>query len=73
MEAANRGAYDASAKSIALNVQLPYEQEPNPYITPDICFQFNYFAIRKMHFILRAKAFVCSQGVSEHWTSCLRR
>ncbi|MEM9410457.1 MAG: LOG family protein, partial [Planctomycetota bacterium] len=62
MEAANRGAYDAGAQSIGLNIELPFEQEPNPYITPGLCFQFNYFAIRKMHFLLRAKALVCFPG-----------
>jgi uncharacterized protein (TIGR00730 family) len=62
MEAANRGAYDAKAKSIGLNVQLPHEQEPNPYITPELCFQFHYFAMRKFHFILRAKGLVVFPG-----------
>ena len=62
MEAANRGAYDAGARSIGLNIELPFEQEPNAYITPGLCFQFNYFAIRKMHFLLRAKALVCFPG-----------
>ena len=56
MEAANRGAYDVGAKSIGLNITLPEEQEPNAYITPELCFQFHYFVIRKMHFMLRAKA-----------------
>ena len=54
MEAGNRGAYEAGGKSMALNITLPFEQEPNSYITPGLCFQFNYFAIRKMHFLLRA-------------------
>lgn len=62
MEAANRGAYDAGAQSIGLNIELPFEQEPNAYITPGLCFQFNYFAIRKMHFLLRAKAIVFFPG-----------
>ena len=62
MEAANRGAFDAGAKSIGLNITLPQEQEPNPYITPELCFQFRYFAIRKMHFLLRAKALVIFPG-----------
>lgn len=62
MEAANRGAADAGAKSIGLNITLPHEQEPNAYITPSLCFQFKYFAIRKMHFLLRAKALVAFPG-----------
>ena len=62
MEAANRGAYDAGGKSMALNITLPFEQTPNSYITPGMCFQFNYFAIRKMHFLLRAKALICFPG-----------
>ena len=62
MEAANRGAYEVGAKSIGLNITLPMEQEPNAYITPDLCFQFHYFAIRKMHFMLRAKALVAFPG-----------
>jgi uncharacterized protein (TIGR00730 family) len=62
MEAANRGAYEAGGKSLALNITLPFEQTPNSYITPGLCFQFNYFAIRKMHFLLRAKALVCFPG-----------
>jgi uncharacterized protein (TIGR00730 family) len=62
MEAANRGAFDAGAKSIGLNISLPREQAPNPYITPDLCFQFHYFALRKMHFLLRAKAVVLFPG-----------
>jgi len=62
MEAANRGASDAGAKSIGLNITLPHEQFPNPYITPDLCFQFRYFALRKMHFLLRAKALVVFPG-----------
>ncbi len=62
MEAANRGAFDVGAKSIGLNITLPREQQPNPYITPELCFQFRYFAIRKMHFLLRAKALVIFPG-----------
>lgn len=62
MEAANRGAYDVGAKSIGLNITLPDEQFPNPYITPELCFQFHYFALRKMHFLLRAKALVLFPG-----------
>jgi hypothetical protein len=62
MEAANRGAFDIGAKSIGLNITLPAEQAPNPYITPELCFQFRYFAIRKMHFLLRAKAAVFFPG-----------
>ncbi len=62
MEAANRGAFDVGAKSIGLNITLPMEQEPNPYITPELCLQFHYFAIRKMHFLLRAKALVAFPG-----------
>lgn len=62
MEAGNRGAYDRDAKSIGLNIALPYEQRPNPYITPDLCFNFRYFAIRKMHFLMRARALVAFPG-----------
>jgi len=62
MEAANRGAADVGAKSVGLNITLPHEQAPNPYITPALCFQFKYFAIRKMHFLLRAKALVAFPG-----------
>jgi len=62
MEAANRGAFESGAKSIGLNITLPHEQQPNRYITPDLCFQFHYFAIRKMHFMLRAKALVAFPG-----------
>ena len=62
MEAANRGAFDVGAKSIGLNIELPHEQEPNPYITPELCFQFHYFAMRKFHFILRAAALVVFPG-----------
>jgi uncharacterized protein (TIGR00730 family) len=62
MEAANRGAADVKAKSIGLNIALPHEQLPNPYITPSLCFQFRYFALRKMHFLYRAKALVVFPG-----------
>jgi len=62
MEAANRGAYDADQKSIGLNITLPHEQYPNPYITPDLCFSFHYFALRKLHFLLRARALVAFPG-----------
>jgi uncharacterized protein (TIGR00730 family) len=62
MEAANRGAFDIGAKSVGFNIDLPHEQEPNPYITPALCFRFHYFAIRKFHFILRAKALVVFPG-----------
>jgi uncharacterized protein (TIGR00730 family) len=62
MEAANRGATDVGAKSIGLNITLPHEQHPNPYITPELSFQFRYFAIRKMHFLIRAKALVAFPG-----------
>lgn len=62
MEAANRGAAEAGAKTIGLNIVLPIEQEPNPYVTPELCFQFHYFAIRKMHFLLRARALVAFPG-----------
>lgn len=62
MEAANRGAHDIDAKSIGLNIVLPMEQKPNAFITPDLCFQFRYFAVRKMHFLMRAKALVAFPG-----------
>ncbi len=62
MEAANRGAYEAGCKSVGLNITLPSEQFPNPYITPELCFQFHYFAMRKMHFLLRARALVVFPG-----------
>ncbi|TAJ32368.1 MAG: TIGR00730 family Rossman fold protein [Nitrospirae bacterium] len=62
MEAANRGAADIGAKSMGLNITLPHEQQPNPYITPALCFQFRYFALRKMHFLLRARALVAFPG-----------
>lgn len=62
MEAANRGAADVGGKSMGLNIVLPHEQKPNPYITPELCFQFHYFAIRKMHFLMRAIALVAFPG-----------
>ena len=62
MEAANRGAASVGAKSMGLNIALPHEQEPNPYISPTLSFQFRYFALRKMHFLLRAKALVAFPG-----------
>lgn len=58
MEAGNRGAQDAGGRSIGLNIVLPHEQAPNEYVTPELCFNFHYFAIRKMHFLMRARA-VC--------------
>lgn len=62
MEAANRGAYENGGRSIGLNITLPHEQEPNPYITQNLAFLFHYFAIRKLHFVLRARAFVVFPG-----------
>lgn len=62
MEAANRGAFEAGGKSIGLNIVLPHEQAPNEYITPELCFQFHYFAMRKMHFLMRASALVAFPG-----------
>jgi hypothetical protein len=62
MEAGNRGAHDVGGKSIGLNIVLPHEQAPNPYITPELCFQFHYFALRKMHFVMRSIALVCFPG-----------
>ena len=62
MEAGNLGAHDVSAKSIGLNIVLPHEQAPNSYISPDLSFQFHYFAIRKMHFLMRAVALVAFPG-----------
>ena len=53
MEAANRGAFDAGFKSIGFNISLPHEQSPNPFVTPELCFRFNYFALRKFHFVMR--------------------
>ena len=62
MEAATRGARDAGAPSVALNIALPHEQSANPYVTPDLSFKFHYFALRKMHFMMRAKALVAFPG-----------
>jgi uncharacterized protein (TIGR00730 family) len=62
MEAGNRGAYEAGGKSIGLNIVLPHEQEPNPYVTPELCFLFHYFGLRKMHFLIRSIALVCFPG-----------
>lgn len=62
MEAGNRGAHEAGCKSIALNITLPHEQEPNPYVTPELNFEFRYFHMRKMHFLSRAKALVVFPG-----------
>ena len=62
MEAANRGAYEAGGKNIGLKVTLPHEEKSNEYITPELCFQFHYFAIRKMHFLMRARALVVFPG-----------
>lgn len=62
MEATNRGAHEVGAKNIGLNITLPHEQYPNPYITPELCFRFHYFALRKMHFMMRAKALVAFPG-----------
>lgn len=62
MEAGNRGAYEAGGRSMGMNIYLPFEEAPNPYITPELCFQFHYFAIRKMHFLMRAVALVSFPG-----------
>ncbi|MEW9854902.1 LOG family protein [Novosphingobium sp. M1R2S20] len=62
MEAANRGAQDVGAESLGLNIVLPHEQAPNPYVTPRLSFQFHYFALRKMHFLLRARAVAVFPG-----------
>ncbi|MGB5397468.1 MAG: TIGR00730 family Rossman fold protein [Gammaproteobacteria bacterium] len=62
MEAANRGAHDVGGKTVGLNITLPHEQYPNPYVTPALCFQFHYFSLRKMHFVLRARALVAFPG-----------
>jgi hypothetical protein len=62
MEAGNRGAFEAGGKSVGLNIVLPHEQRPNPFITPELCFRFHYFALRKMHFLMRSVALVCFPG-----------
>ena len=62
MEAANRGSYEAGARTVGLNITLPHEQLPNPYITPELCLRFHYFALRKLHFALRARALVVFPG-----------
>lgn len=62
MEAANRGVFDVNGDSVGLNITLPHEQFPNPYISPELCFSFHYFAVRKLHFLLRAKALVAFPG-----------
>jgi uncharacterized protein (TIGR00730 family) len=62
MEAANRGAHDVGARTVGLNITLPHEQYPNPYLTPGLCFRFHYFAIRKLHFLKRARALVFFPG-----------
>jgi len=62
MEAGNRGAHEVGGKSIGLNIVLPHEQAPNPYITPELCFQFHYFGLRKMHFLMRSIALVSFPG-----------
>ncbi len=62
MEAANRGAHEAGEKSIGLSITLEMEQGPNPYVSPEFCFRFHYFAIRKMHFVMRARALVVFPG-----------
>ena len=62
MEAANRGAFDVGARSLGFNIVLPHEQVPNPYISPGLCIHFHYFALRKMHFLMRARALVAFPG-----------
>jgi uncharacterized protein (TIGR00730 family) len=62
MEAANRGAHEAGMPTIGMNIVLPHEQAPNPYLTPDLNFQFHYFAVRKMHLLMRAKSLVAFPG-----------
>jgi uncharacterized protein (TIGR00730 family) len=62
MEAGNRGAFEVGGKSIGLNIVLPHEQAPNPYITPELCFQFHYFGLRKMHFLMRSIGLLCFPG-----------
>ncbi len=62
MEAGNRGAFEAGGRSMGMSIYLPFEEAPNPYITPELCFQFHYFAVRKMHFLMRAVALVSFPG-----------
>jgi len=62
MEAGNRGAHEAGGRSMGMSIYLPFEEAPNPYITPELCFQFHYFAVRKMHFLMRAVALVSFPG-----------
>ena len=62
MEAANRGAFDVGARSLGFNIVLPHEQVPNAYISPGLCIHFHYFALRKMHFLMRARALVAFPG-----------
>lgn len=62
MEAANRGSYDVGVPSVSLNIALPHEQSANPYVTPNLSFKFHYFALRKMHFLMRAKALIVFPG-----------
>ncbi len=62
MEAANRGAHDVNARSVGLNITLPHEQVPNLFVTPDLCFKFHYFGLRKMHFLLRTRGLVAFPG-----------
>jgi len=62
MEAGNRGAHEANGRSMGMSIYLPFEEAPNPYITPELCFQFHYFAVRKMHFLMRAVALVSFPG-----------
>lgn len=62
MEAANRGAFEVGARSIGLNITLPHEQAPNPYMCPELAFRFHYFALRKMHFLMHARGLVSFPG-----------
>ena len=62
MEAANRGAFEAGARSVGLNITLPHEQQPNPYVSPELAFRFHYFAVRKMHFLMHARGLVAFPG-----------
>jgi hypothetical protein len=62
MEAANRGAHDVGAPNVGLNIALPHEQQANPYVSPELSFKFHYFALRKMHFLMRAKALLAFPG-----------